>query len=380
MRWRCAASPRTGASRRRRRAGDVAVRAARGAPPAHEPLRRRLPGLLHRRVARGRAERVGPRRVDARDRRARRRRRVPRRARRRRERDAAVARRARRSRAARAASCRTSRRRASTGLDRAAADRRPVRSDQRLARRPRRRPTPRSAASTASRAPTPRSGALRAVEARDRHQRRRDAPQLRRARRRSSRTPPSAGSSEVELLRFKPSGRGARAYDGLRCTDAQHRAFLPTILAAARRHRVRVKVDCSYTPMLAHHRPGPRAARRARGLRLHRRRLPGRRQARRRSSPRAASRRRRRRSTATARGSTSSRAYWNAPDAFGAFRTLARRAPSRARAASYHALCRGGCKVVSAHVTGDARRARSRVPARDRPRGCDRHAAVIASP
>src|SRR4029079_11693487 len=61
--------------------------------------------------------------------------------------------------------------------------------------------------------------------------------------------------SEVELLRFKPSGRGARAYTDLRCTDDQHRAFLPTILAAARRHRVRVKVDCSYTPMLAHHKP-----------------------------------------------------------------------------------------------------------------------------
>ncbi|HLL25559.1 MAG TPA: radical SAM protein, partial [Kofleriaceae bacterium] len=61
--------------------------------------------------------------------------------------------------------------------------------------------------------------------------------------------------SEVELLRFKPSGRGARAYADLRCTDAQHRAFLPTILAAAKRHVVRVKVDCSYTPMLAHHAP-----------------------------------------------------------------------------------------------------------------------------
>src|SRR5207248_2171325 len=55
--------------------------------------------------------------------------------------------------------------------------------------------------------------------------------------------------SEVELLRFKPAGRGARAYNDLRCTDAQHRAFLPAVLAAARKHRVRVKVDCSYTPM-----------------------------------------------------------------------------------------------------------------------------------
>ena len=61
--------------------------------------------------------------------------------------------------------------------------------------------------------------------------------------------------SEVELLRFKPSGRGARAYKSCAARASSTRAFLPTILAAAKRHRVRVKVDCSYTPMLAHHRP-----------------------------------------------------------------------------------------------------------------------------
>ena len=63
-------------------------------------------------------------------------------------------------------------------------------------------------------------------QARDRHQRRRHAPQLRRARRALRVRAPSAGCREVELLRFKPSGRGARAYEELRCTDAQHRAFL----------------------------------------------------------------------------------------------------------------------------------------------------------
>lgn len=61
--------------------------------------------------------------------------------------------------------------------------------------------------------------------------------------------------SEVELLRFKPSGRGSAAYAALACTQAQHRLFLPTVLAAAKRHRVRVKVDCSYVPMLAYHQP-----------------------------------------------------------------------------------------------------------------------------
>jgi radical SAM protein with 4Fe4S-binding SPASM domain len=158
--------------------------------------------------------------------------------------------------------------------------------------------------------------------------------------------------SEVELLRFKPSGRGARAYADLRCTDAQHRAFLPTILAAAKRHRVRVKVDCSYTPMLAHHRPerallaelavygctggdflvGAKPDGRLTACSFA-------------SPPPPGSDGERPRVDALA-------SYWTAPDAFGAFRRW-RDAAEPCASCSYHALCRGGCKVVSAHVTGD---------------------------
>jgi radical SAM protein with 4Fe4S-binding SPASM domain len=153
--------------------------------------------------------------------------------------------------------------------------------------------------------------------------------------------------SEVELLRFKPSGRGARAYSELRCSDDQHRAFLPAVLAAAKRHRVRVKVDCSYTPMLAHHRPersllaelavygctggdflvGAKADGRLTACSFM-------------ASP------------ASRPQVTDLAAYWTAPDAFGAFRTW-RDAREPCASCSYHELCRGGCKVVSAHVTGD---------------------------
>ncbi|MBA3818998.1 MAG: SPASM domain-containing protein, partial [Deltaproteobacteria bacterium] len=45
-------------------------------------------------------------------------------------------------------------------------------------------------------------------------------------------------------------------------------------------------------------------------------------------------------------------AYWTRPDAFGAFRTW-RDAAEPCASCSYHELCRGGCKVVSAHVLGD---------------------------
>src|SRR5690606_30211730 len=157
--------------------------------------------------------------------------------------------------------------------------------------------------------------------------------------------------SEVELLRFKPSGRGARAYNELRCTDDQHRAFLPTILAAARRHRVRVKVDCSYTPMLAHHKPDRALLAELAvygctgGDFLVGAKPDGRLTACSFASPPPMLDGARPRVDALA-------AYWRAPDAFGAFRTW-QDAREPCASCSYHALCRGGCRVVSAHVCGD---------------------------
>jgi radical SAM protein with 4Fe4S-binding SPASM domain len=159
--------------------------------------------------------------------------------------------------------------------------------------------------------------------------------------------------SEIELLRFKPSGRGARTYHELRCTDAQHRAFLPTILAAARRHAVRVKVDCSYTPMLAHHRPerallAELAVYGCTGGDFLIGAKPG-------GQLTACSFAQP--SPPTTPGGerprvTDLQAYWNAPGAFGAFRTW-RDAREPCASCEYHALCRGGCKVVSSHATGD---------------------------
>jgi radical SAM protein with 4Fe4S-binding SPASM domain len=157
--------------------------------------------------------------------------------------------------------------------------------------------------------------------------------------------------SEVELLRFKPSGRGARTYADLRCTDAQHRAFLPTILAAARRHQVRVKVDCSYTPMLAHHTPdrallAELAVYGCTGGDFLVGAKPG-------GQLTACS------FAAPAPPIDGARprvdqlaAYWHRPDAFGAFRTW-RDAAEPCASCTYHDLCRGGCKVVSTHVEGD---------------------------
>ncbi|HVV82554.1 MAG TPA: radical SAM protein [Kofleriaceae bacterium] len=160
--------------------------------------------------------------------------------------------------------------------------------------------------------------------------------------------------SEVELLRFKPSGRGARAYADLRCTDDQHRRFLPHVLRAARRERVRVKVDCSYTPMVAWHDPGPSVlgalavygctggdflvGAKAGGALTACSFAPP-------PPPREA-------------GGARPRigdlgAYWTSAGAFGAFRRW-RAADEPCRSCAYHALCRGGCRVVSGHAGDDA--------------------------
>lgn len=63
------------------------------------------------------------------------------------------------------------------------------------------------------------------------------------------------GVSEIELLRFKPSGRGRALYDLHRTTGAQNREMLPTFQDLSQRFGVRTKIDCSFVPMLCYHRP-----------------------------------------------------------------------------------------------------------------------------
>jgi radical SAM protein with 4Fe4S-binding SPASM domain len=154
---------------------------------------------------------------------------------------------------------------------------------------------------------------------------------------------------EVELLRFKPAGRGARrdTYDELRCTDAQHRALLPTLLQLSRRHRVRVRVDCSFTPMLAHHQPPPELLRFlavygcAGGDLLIAARAAG--------QLAACSF-----APSVQPSAAELRTYWQDPAAFAPFRSWPQ-AQEPCKSCQYLSLCRGGCRVVSAHVSGDAR-------------------------
>jgi radical SAM protein with 4Fe4S-binding SPASM domain len=157
--------------------------------------------------------------------------------------------------------------------------------------------------------------------------------------------------NEIELLRFKPSGRAAHGatYDQLRCTDAQHRAFLPMILRLARKRRMRVRVDCSYTPMIAHHDPGAELLAQLAvygctgGDFLIGAKATGVMTACSFAAPPAGKPR-----------VTELVSYWNADDAFAPFRTWREDATAPCTSCAYHHLCRGGCKIVSGHA-GDAR-------------------------
>jgi|JI10StandDraft_1071094.scaffolds.fasta_scaffold14895_9 radical SAM protein with 4Fe4S-binding SPASM domain len=154
--------------------------------------------------------------------------------------------------------------------------------------------------------------------------------------------------AEVELLRWKPSGRGAAVYERLRCTDAHHRALLPTVLAAARKARIRVKLDCSYTPMIAHHDPGPQLLAQlavygcAGGDFLIGAKPTGAITACSFAAPPPPDGDRRPRVDDLA-------GYWRRPDAFGRFRTW-RAAAEPCASCAYLTQCRGGCRVVSAHA------------------------------
>ena len=64
--------------------------------------------------------------------------------------------------------------------------------------------------------------------------------------------------NELELLRFKPVGRGARLDEEL--TPAQAKAIYPRARWLMLRHRIRVKLDCSFAPMVFWHKPSAEAA------------------------------------------------------------------------------------------------------------------------
>jgi radical SAM protein with 4Fe4S-binding SPASM domain len=61
--------------------------------------------------------------------------------------------------------------------------------------------------------------------------------------------------SEIELLRFKPSGRANGLYNKHRLSPDQNRSVYPLFQKLAELYKVKTKIDCSFVPMLVFHRP-----------------------------------------------------------------------------------------------------------------------------
>lgn len=154
------------------------------------------------------------------------------------------------------------------------------------------------------------------------------------------------GLNEVEVLRFKPAGRGATVYASARCTDEQHLRLVPRLQELSALHGVPAKIDCSLVPMLCAHSPpiellealctygceagnvllGARADGRVCGCSF----LP----------------------PLSAELHTLSADLASVP-ALRELRTWYRSAPAPCNSCPYLSVCKGGCRAVSSHVLGD---------------------------
>jgi radical SAM protein with 4Fe4S-binding SPASM domain len=152
--------------------------------------------------------------------------------------------------------------------------------------------------------------------------------------------------NEVELLRFKPAGRGSRNFGDEDLTPEQARAIFPKARWLTIRHRIRVKLDCSFAPMVFWHRPPMWVARffgvvGCEGGNLLASVMPdgG--------------------ITGCSFGGPTEASIFDVEgtrrafaEGFGAFRDYVSRAPEPCRSCEYLALCKGGCRVV-ASARGD---------------------------
>ena len=153
------------------------------------------------------------------------------------------------------------------------------------------------------------------------------------------------GVNQVELLRFKPAGRGKDLFREMDLTTKQARSFYPMVTSLARRLRLRIRLDCSFMPLVFAHGPdvkrldffaisgclggemlmgvGPDGGVHACSF----------------AEPESWS-------------LSEFPRWWPGDMAFVPFRTWHRNAPEPCSSCSYLHLCRGGCHVVALAVHG----------------------------
>lgn len=152
--------------------------------------------------------------------------------------------------------------------------------------------------------------------------------------------------NEVEFLRFKPAGRGVGTFEDEDLTPEQARRIFPKAQWLTLRYRMRVKLDCSFAPMVFWHKPSPLVARffgvvGCEGGNLLASIMPdGRWMGCSFGGPRE--------------GSVFDRAQTRQTleRGFTAFRNYIHSAPEPCRSCEYLSLCKGGCRVV-AQARGD---------------------------
>jgi radical SAM protein with 4Fe4S-binding SPASM domain len=153
------------------------------------------------------------------------------------------------------------------------------------------------------------------------------------------------GLTDVEFLRFKPSGRGKLDYFEKRLTPAQNREFYPMLKRISQECDVPAKIDCSFVPMFCWHRPekmlmqqfsvyGCEAANVLVGVRSDGRFagcsfLPG------------------------EESIFDLPRLWNGSESLARLRGWIDQAPEPCRSCEYLDICKGGCRAVSAFVAGD---------------------------
>jgi len=156
-----------------------------------------------------------------------------------------------------------------------------------------------------------------------------------------------AGVEEWQWLRFKPSGRGVDTYDEMKLTPEQALDLWPLALEIERETGLRIRFDCAMVPFLAAHEP-PLEALRLLGVS---------------GCPGGESL-----WTVSAsgawlpcsfaeglvpEGTGPLRRRWRSDEGLRAWRARAANPPEPCASCPYRTVCRGGCRVVAAHRTGD---------------------------
>ena len=155
----------------------------------------------------------------------------------------------------------------------------------------------------------------------------------------------SIGLGEVEFLRFKPAGRASGIYSGMKLTADENVSLFPKIMDICARHDIRVKLDCSFAPMICRHDPDPKlldffgipgcdGGNALAGIGVDGRVSP---------------------CSFIREGSFDSLelpSAWTGGETFREFRTWEFTAPQPCASCEYLKICRGGCHAVSRFVTG----------------------------